>query len=175
MTRSVLIDFETTGLTAPSVADLDKQPRVIEVGVVVYDDGALVKEHSELISPGVEISAEITKITGITNDDLKGRRTFVEVLPTLRQMFADTDFFIAHNAPFDRACLEYELKRAACDDFPWPPNTICSAQEFTHEFGYRPKLTELYERKMGAPLAQTHRALDDIKALAEVLLKEGML
>jgi len=28
-------------------------------------------------------------------------------------------------------------------------------------------LTELYEHTQGAPLAQTHRALDDVKALHE--------
>jgi hypothetical protein len=32
------------------------------------------------------------------------------------------------------------------------------------------KLTELYERKVGKKLEQTHRALDDVKALHDALV-----
>jgi hypothetical protein len=38
--------------------------------------------------------------------------------------------------------------------------------------GKRPRLVELYERIIGRPLMQTHRALDDAMAVYEILLKD---
>lgn len=178
--RSVLLDCETTGLTRPSVADLTDQPRIIELGIVVVFNSTIIEEYEQLIHPGQEVSEEITKITGITNEMLVGKPTFPQIIDELAAMFEGSDAFWAHNAPFDKACMDYEIQRVIMNDmmrppFPWPREICCSAQEFTHEFGFRPKLTQLYERKMGRPLDQTHRALDDIKALAEVLMKEGLL
>ena len=36
-------------------------------------------------------------------------------------------------------------------------------------------MNQLYERIIGKPLAQTHRALDDARALHEILVKDGLL
>jgi DNA polymerase III epsilon subunit family exonuclease len=171
----VIFDTETTGLPLPKTAPLEKQPRIIELGAVVVDKKGCLGELSQLLDPGVEISAEITKITGITNDQLKGKPTFKEFLPELKAFFADTQVLIAHNAPFDRKMLELELERVECTDFPWPEQVVCTVQEYQPQFGKRPKLLELYERVMGVPLAQTHRALDDVKALHECIAKDGFL
>ena len=171
----VIFDTETTGLPLPKTAPLDKQPRIIELGAVVVNKEGVVRELSQLLDPGVEISAEITKITGITNDQLKGKPTFKEFLPELKAFFTDTQVLIAHNAPFDRKMLELDLERVECTDFPWPEQVVCTVQEYQPQFGKRPKLLELYERVMGVPLAQTHRALDDVKALHECIAKDGFL
>ncbi len=48
-------------------------------------------------------------------------------------------------------------------------------QEYTPQFGHRPKMTELYENVMGKPLLQTHRALDDVRALYECTKEDGFL
>lgn len=171
----VIFDTETTGLPLPKSAPLDKQPRIIELGAVVVNKDGIVRELSQLLDPGVEISAEITKITGITNDQLKGKPTFKEFLPQLKEFFADTQILIAHNAPFDRKMLELDLERAECEDFPWPEQVVCTVQEYQPQFGKRPKLLELYEKIVGVPLAQTHRALDDVMALHECVAKDGFL
>jgi len=172
---TIVVDVETTGLLQPSVADIAKQPRIIELAVARIDRGSVVAERSWLISPGEPLSAEIVKITGITDEMLKGKPNFAAVLPDIKQAFAGADMLVAHNAPFDTGCLTYELRRAACDDFPWPPETMCTVQEYVHEFGYRPKLTELYFKKIGKELKQEHRALGDVMALVEILFKEKLL
>ena len=172
--RSIVADCESTGLTLPSVSDLVKQPHITEFACAVIEDGKLLSEHSWLLNPGIPLSAEITKITGLTDAMLKDQPTFNEVLPMIKELFGKADQLFAHNAPFDCALLTYELQRAACTDFPWPSAIICTVQEFIFEFGFRPKLTELYERKIGKPLAQKHRALSDVQALVEIILKEGL-
>lgn len=167
--KVVIFDTETTGLLLPSSAPLEKQPRIIELGIVVVEDGKKTGEHNWLIYPECDISAEITKITGITNDDLKGKPLFRQLLAEIEEVFGGSDIGIAHNAPFDVGMLTNELKLCAREGFPWPTEIICTAQEYTPMFGKRPRLIHLYEKVMGRPLAQTHRAIDDAMAVFEVL------
>lgn len=184
---ALVIDCETTGLTMPGLADLSKQPFIIEFAAARIEKGKIKKKFEALIYPGVEVSAEITKITGITNEMLKGKQRFKDVLPDIEKMFKGADTLFAHNAPFDCACIGYELSRLGIPFgatvagmegrfYPpwWPENVVCTVQEYKHEFGRRAKLTELYERKMGKPLNQKHRALGDVLALAEIIVKEGL-
>jgi DNA polymerase III epsilon subunit-like protein len=170
------MDFETTNLTLHPNADLSKQPRAIEFGGALVDmaTGEIVEELSVLIDPEEEITAEITKITGITNDDVRGAPKFIEVLPQLRHMFAQATVVAAHNLPFDRMILKCELRRANVLDFPWPPREMCTVGVYKEHWGRNPKLTELYEFVMGEPLAQTHRALEDVKAMVEIIQKDRL-
>lgn len=171
--KIITFDTETTGLLLPSSSPLKDQPRIIELGVAVIEDGVLVGEHNWLIDPECEITAEITKITGITNDDVKGKPKFRELLEEIEPVFAGSKYGIAHNAPFDVGMLTNELLLCARTGFPWPETVICSAQEYTHFLGYRPRLINLYEHIMGCKLEQTHRALDDALALHSILEKDG--
>lgn len=173
--RAAVIDWETTGLPLHPDARLSLQPRVIEFGGVLIDEaGNHLEELSLLIDPEQQISEEITKITGITNDDLVGKPKFVDVLPQIAALVVQADVLIAHNAPFDVFLLELELQRCG-HEFPWPEHTLCTVQAYYEQYGKRPRLVELYEDVIGRPLMQTHRALDDVKALAEVVVKEQLL
>ena len=165
----ILLDFETTGLILPSSSDLVLQPRIIEIGAIkVSDKGSVVAELGELIDPKQEISAEITKITGIKPEQLKGKRTIEEVIPELADFFLGAHTLVAHNVAFDRDVLYFELLRTGWERrFPFPPNQVCTVDSTMHIKGRRMKLTELYEHTQGKPLAQTHRAVDDVRALWE--------
>lgn len=165
----VLLDFETTGLILPSSSDLALQPRIIEVGALkVDDDMRVVGEISELIDPQQMISDEITKITGITQSELNGKRKVEELIPELAEFFVGVHTLVAHNLAFDRDMLYFELLRTGWERrFPFPPNQVCTVDSTMHIKGRRMKLTELYQHTQNKPLAQTHRALDDVKALFE--------
>lgn len=173
--KAIFFDTETTGLLMPSVAPIEKQPRIIELGALCVDETGPIGELSQLLDPKQILDPKITKITGITDEDLVGKPTFDEFLPELIAFFKDVDFLICHNAPFDKGLLHYELIRSRCDDFPWPAETICTAQEYTPRFGFRPKLLQLYEMTMGKPLAQTHRALDDVYAMYDAVKADGFM
>lgn len=171
--RTGVFDTETTGLTLPSAAPLEKQPKIIEIGLVILEGSVVVEKYGLLIHPGEEITEEITKITGITNEDLAGQKSFAEAWPQIDAWFKSCDMLVAHNAPFDRAMFANEMARLGMTDWPWTEEVICSVQEFTHVFGYRPRLIDLYQKATGQDLAQTHRAVDDAEALAESLIKLG--
>ena len=172
--RIAIIDTETTGLTLPSSAELSKQSRIIELGIVVVEGGKSIGEYNWLINPGnLPLSSEITKITGIKTEDLEDKLTFAQQLHYIKLAFEGCTHLVAHNAPFDTALLRFDLLRCECDDFPWPAIQICTVQEYRHAFGHRPKLVDLYQQKLGKPLAQTHRAIDDAKALFEILAADN--
>jgi DNA polymerase III epsilon subunit-like protein len=168
-----IFDTETTGLPKPTSAPLDKQPSIIEVGVLLCDyNGRIVDEFNSLVNPGCQISEEITKITGITNEDLVGQPSFFDLLPKLIKLFERADMAVAHNAAFDTGMFNFEMQRLELT-FPWPPSIICTVEEYKPQWGgKRPRLIQLYEKIIGVPLEQTHRALDDAKALHAVLVKD---
>jgi DNA polymerase-3 subunit epsilon len=106
------IDFETTGLDAT-------KDRITEVGAVLWDVEGMkpVRIISELVydfNTGVpDVSPEITGLTGITSEMLEqfGANT-AAVLQDVNDLSESADYFVAHNAPFDRAFYEEECARA---------------------------------------------------------------
>lgn len=171
----IVYDTETTGLTLHPNAPLSKQPRIIEFGCALLDKQGRVQETANvLIYPGEKLTPEITKITGITDADLEDALTFEQALPSLVRLFKQADTVMAHNLPFDKALLFYELARLEHEGFPWPAREICTVGLYKEQWGRNPKMTELYLEVIGHPLQQTHRALDDVLALVEIIQKEEL-
>ncbi len=99
----VSFDLETTGL---SVMDDD----ITEFGAVRYKNGQEVARLQSLIKPNKRISEKITRLTHITNEDVKNAPTIQEFLPRILEFFQD-DVIVAHNATFDVGFLNEILKR----------------------------------------------------------------
>lgn len=173
--KVIYFDTETTGLLKPKMVPLEKQPYIIDIGCIVVVDGKVVERYSQLVKPPIEIDEVITKITKITNEELKNQPSFKDVYNELKRVFADTDYVVAHNAKFDIGMLKNELKRLGKeDDFPMPKHVICTVEEFTPLFGKYPKLTEVYKKVMGVTLDEKHRALSDANDLYTICEKAGI-
>jgi len=171
--NAIIFDLETTGLLKPQVTAIEEQPHIIEIGAIFIQDGDVRGELSQLINPKIPIPEIITKITGITGDDLTGMPTFNEYLPQLEDFFYDVNMLIAHNAPFDIGVLKVELERSGVlETFPIPPIIIDTIQEYKEPYAKFPKMTELYKKFLGKDLKQSHRALDDCHALLEILASQ---
>ncbi len=168
-----VFDTETTGLTLHPHAALDKQPRIIELGIALVraDSCEVVDTYNQLVQPGEEITDEITKITGITNAQLVGQPTFFHVRAELAEKFSRAQHVVAHNLPFDKAMLMNDWERSGGGPFPWPAKEHCTVALYREMWGRNPRLIELYQFAMGKPLEQTHRALDDVLALVEIMKK----
>lgn len=179
----ILIDNETTGLKEVSTVPLEQQPRIIEFAALRLDDKTL-KETGALhfmIHPGkgISLSDEIVKITGITDSDLKGQPPFAGRYQAIVDFFLGERTLVAHNLPFDRDVLAMELMRLGRPyQFPWPPVHICTVELTQGITGKYMKQEDLYQHFFGRPANQTHRALDDVRQLAEIvrrLRKEKMI
>ncbi len=161
----IFFDTETTGLIRNKALNLNLQPHIIEIGMVT-DTG---EEFSRLINPGIQLPPIITKITGLTDNDLNDQPPFDEIYSDLCAFVVDHREMVAHNMPFDSQMLMFELRRMdAQETFPWPTeliDTVMMAKPFYK--GRYMKLQALYEDMVGE-FKQTHRAVDDAIMLKKV-------
>ena len=102
--RIVVIDFETTGLSARG------GDRAIEVGAVAIENGHIGDRYQSLMNPGRPVDAFIESYTGISNAMLASAPPCTEVFPQLHDFIGDA-VLVAHNASFDKNFLDAEYQR----------------------------------------------------------------
>ncbi|HSI67641.1 MAG TPA: exonuclease domain-containing protein [Planococcus sp. (in: firmicutes)] len=107
----VVLDFETTGLRAGS-------DKIIQIGAVKYISHMHKDTMYVTINPEQHISSTITRITGITNADVRDAPVIEDVAHELIQFIGGLPI-IAHNAPFDMGFL-YALEEIT----PIPEYTV---------------------------------------------------
>jgi DNA polymerase-3 subunit epsilon len=99
MLNFTAIDFETANSNRASVC---------AVGLAKVRDGQLVATRGGLIRPALEFddfNYFNICVHGIEFEDVRDAPEWYEVYPELRE-FIDDDTLVAHNAVFDRGCLE---------------------------------------------------------------------
>ena len=64
-------------------------------------DGKVIDRFSTFVNPERPIPAEITKLTGITNEMVADAPVITEILPRFLEFCQDA-VLVAHNANFDR-------------------------------------------------------------------------
>ncbi len=176
----IFLDTETTDLLKPDAANLEEQPHMTEFfGVRLDEDFQLVSKFHSLFSIPVPVPEKITRITGITDDMLKGQPTFRQKYDELVAFFLGETTVVGHNVSFDMGVLRHELRRLEKQwQFPWPPNWICTIEKTTHLRGRRLKLGELHNLATGAPHEGAHRAQEDVAALVRCYIwmqEEGIV
>jgi DNA polymerase-3 subunit epsilon len=165
-----ILDTETTGLEAG-------KDEIIEIAMRKWiyhrKDHCLIKpveEYSALNEPiKNEISEDITALTGITKEDVKGKKIDWSIVSRLINA---SDFVLAHNAGFDRPMIESvpEVKEISSSRI-W----ACSlAQVDWAKMGFLSAKQELLSIFHGFHYSG-HRALTDIDALANILLQGDYL
>ncbi len=160
-----LIDVETTGKD-PS-AD-----RVVEVGIAIARQGAVVDRKNWLVNPGRPIPKEASDVHKITDDDVRDSPRFEAVA---QEISAALDGCIpaAYNAAFDRAFIGAELTRAGValrKDVEWLDPLIW-ARELQQ--GEKSRALGEVAARLGIALDNAHRASDDAEAALRVLLALG--
>lgn len=158
----VVFDIETTGLSK-------EKEMITEIGAVKVADGKIIERFSTFVNPQRPISAEITKLTGITDDMVKDAPTIENVLPEFLKFCEDT-VLVAHNASFDTGFIRIAAERAGLGELH---HTIVDTLELA-----RALLPELNKHKLdivcehlGVTLNGHHRAVNDAEATAEVFIK----
>jgi DNA polymerase-3 subunit epsilon len=106
VTRKVVLDTETTGL------EVESGHRVIEIGCVeLIDRRPSGREFHRYLNPERAIDAGAVAVHGITDDFLRDKPRFAEIAEEF-VAFIDGAELLIHNAAFDTAFLDGELKRA---------------------------------------------------------------
>jgi DNA polymerase III epsilon subunit family exonuclease len=155
------IDIETTGRDVAST-------QVIEIAAVRVRDGLLVDEFSTLVRPTIAIEPGATATHGITDSDVATAAPFEEIWPAFRA-FCGKDVLVAHNGnQFDFPVIRrtaHELSLDGARDLT-TYDTLPLARELRTGSA---KLEDL-ARSFDIDPGQSHRALDDTRALAKVFL-----
>lgn len=156
----VVFDIETTGLS--SLND-----KIIEIGAVKIINGKIVDKFNKFVNPKIHIPENITKLTGIDDSSVKDAETIDTVIQDF-MLFSSDSILVAHNAVFDSSfikkyCYEYNIKinNPIMDTLP-----LC---RFLFPDLRKYKLDTI-AKHIGVSLENHHRAVDDAKATAEILL-----
>lgn len=158
----VVLDLETSHFH-PS-----KGAMIIEIAAVKIRDGKIIDKRTQLIDPERNITKKITEITGITNEMLKGKPKYREVLPNFYKFLGDAPV-VAHNSSFDwDRFLLFFLKKVGI----YPKNQTIDTLALSRKYlksdeGYR--LEKVCER-IGVEHKNKHRALGDTEVTAELFL-----
>ena len=158
--RFVVFDIETTGLSS-------ENDRIIEIGAVKIEKGKIVDRFNEFVNPGIDIPYKITELTGITNDMVEDAKSISEILPKFLE-FVKSSVVVAHNASFDTSFIIRNSQRlgllfenAIMDTIPLAKFLLPNLKRF--------KLSTIVKH-LGISLENHHRAIDDAKATADILL-----
>lgn len=101
--RQVVLDTETTGINPK------EGHKVIEIGCVELINRRLTRKHFHVyLNPDREIDAGAIEVHGITNEFLRDKPRFVDVVDDFMAFTAGAELVI-HNAPFDVGFLNHEL------------------------------------------------------------------
>ena len=103
MSTFAIIDVETTG----------GQPftdKIIEIAIILHDGNQVVEKFETLINPERQIPANISALTGISNEMVREAPKFYEVAKRIIELTEDT-IFVAHNVRFDYNFVKEEYKR----------------------------------------------------------------
>lgn len=101
VTDFTVLDFETTGLDA-------EKNSIIQIAAVKYRTFEKKEEFFTYINPIENIPANVTRITGITNEHVEDAPYLGDKLFEL-VTFLEGETIVAHNAPFDMKFLLEKL------------------------------------------------------------------
>lgn len=103
---AIVLDVETTGL------DVTEGDRIVEIGMVEVDGGPPVptgRKFQKYINPQREVSAESYKVHGLSDEFLRSKPIFADIVDEFLEFIADAPI-VAHNAGFDIAFVNAELR-----------------------------------------------------------------
>jgi len=152
------IDVETTGASA------EWGHRVIEIGVVRVENGAVTAEYQQLIDPQRRIGAAITALTGIDNAMCDGQPTFTAQLPTLLPLLRGA-VILGHNVRFDLSFLNAEFRRSGTEMGLNVGNApvLDTVRMARRRFGRGGNGLQNLSRRLGITPDGAHRALADAR------------
>lgn len=158
----VVLDVETTGLAS-------KSNRIIEIGLVKVFNGEILETLKSFFNPDTQLPTAITKLTGITDEDLFAAPNFSSWISKINDFISDS-VIVAHNSSFDLSFLKAEYERAS---EVFPHNSVLCTLKISR------KLFPFLQSKSLGDVAKhlkirhkdLHRALSDATLTAKVLIK----
>ncbi|MCL6438658.1 MAG: DEDD exonuclease domain-containing protein [Rubrobacteraceae bacterium] len=154
----VVFDLETTGSPA-------REGGITEIGAVRLRGGRIVEEFASLANPGHSIDPFVVRLTGITDEMVRGAPPAGEVASRF-EGFAEGAVLVGHNVRFDCAFVEAAIGRTLSNP---ALDTLRLARLLVPGLR-RYRLASLADH-FGIEQRPNHRALADASATAGVFLR----
>jgi DNA polymerase-3 subunit epsilon len=162
MALGVIVDLETTGLNPLT-------DEIIEIGLISFTygdslDPVITNIYGALEDPKKPIPSEITKLTGISDAQVKGQSIdWAFVKSTIEKV----DVVVAHNAAFDRSFLEQRVELAGVS-----PHWACSIRHIDwRKLGFKTSALNYLAADHGFVNPFSHRAVFDCATTFNIIAK----
>lgn len=159
----IVFDIETTGLN-------QKKDAIIEIGAVKINNKKIVDKFNTLIFTEKIIPEKIVGLTGITNDMLKDQINIEVALTKFKEFIGNDSILVAHNANFDVGFIKEKFKSVINFELDYPTIDTLELSRSLIKNIKNYKLNSL-AKKLKIKLDNHHRAVDDAKATADLLLR----
>jgi len=167
--KVLLFDFETTGLNP-------LHDEIIEIGAILLEKDVLgqyviIKEMSQLVMASKPLPAKIIEITHITDQILlRDGVSQEEAFQSFMQLYDTHTLLIAYNIQFDLSFLNTFFRRHYQQNFILKNDILDVMAIYKDRHRYPHRLDQAVQTYQ-VSVKNTHRALDDVKATYEVLMK----
>ncbi|MFP4365161.1 MAG: PolC-type DNA polymerase III, partial [Spirochaetia bacterium] len=153
--------FETTGLNPAKDA-------ITEVGIIRYEQGAYFN-YSRLVNPGMAISKEAARISGITNEMVSAQPVIADVFQEFLPYLENT-LLIAHNAVFDLSFLNAALRLSG---LPLYSGEVLDTRLLCkHVYPFQKSYTlQNLAKALMLESKEAHRAGDDARICLEIFMR----
>ena len=154
------LDLETTGSNKETCKIIEFAGKLTAIDKNNGELIGIIDSYQSFNDPEEPISQEITRITGITDEDVEGHSLNWGIIS---QIMHDADIIVAHNASFDRAFMDRYLPLSK--DKVW----VCSVNDINWaERGFNARGQEILCIWHGF-YYESHRAMYDVDALIHLV------
>ena len=160
MSRFIAIDFETAN---------ERRHSACAVGLVRVEQNRIVAKEYRLINPMDTFRWFCVQCHGITADDVAKEPSFDRVWNSIGSIIEGADYFVAHNAPFDRGVLEATCAHYTIKSPPLPFQcTLSLSRQLWPGLKNYQLSTVCQHLKIDL---NHHHALSDAEACAQIMIQ----
>ncbi len=159
----VVFDIETTGFNA-------RKDDIIEIGAVKIKDRKIIDTFNTFVSTSMKLPEKIIDLTGITDDMLVGAPSIKDALIEFKSFVGENSILVAHNASFDTKFIKEKYLISFDEKYDMP---VIDTLELSKALvkGVKNYKLDTLTKKFDISLENHHRAVDDAKATAMLLLE----
>ncbi|HLD29150.1 MAG TPA: 3'-5' exonuclease, partial [bacterium] len=151
----LFLDVETTGLSPRQGA------RICEIALLRVKGGREESFFHSLVDPGIPIPEFLCSIHGITDEMVKGKPSFCDIIPQILPLFREV-FIVGHNIRFDLAFLSSEMEEHFSDIKRLPViDTLSLSRKYLRQ---RSNALSSLVRSLSLPEERSHSAGGDVRS-----------
>lgn len=155
----IAVDLEMTGLRPA-------RDKILEIGGVHRKDGKTLGEYQVIVNPGLSLSEELVALTGISQEMADNGEPLSDALAGFLKFRGGLPL-VGHNIRYDFSFLKQNAVNCGLPLEADTVDTLKLARKFLPE--EEKKTLEALRLKYGLKTGQSHRALGDARAAAQLL------